>query len=492
VGASASRIGANISALLGGQLATWSMTLVWTLVVPRILGPSGIGLIVLAWTASSLLAIIGGLASKTLLVREIAANPEKGPKLLGAALILRAACVLPCVLFTVAYIRLGHFTAEQILVLYLAMGISVFTILLEPLQAAFQAIERMQYLAYGEVLNKAVITGLGIVLVLLGLSAVSLVGVMLVAGVVVLALSAFWMRRYFAIDWAVSLAAIRSMLGASLSYWAFSFFFTFYLWIDSAMLALLTTPAVVGWYGAPTKLFGSLLFAPMIISTAWLPRLAAAHSKSPSHLKAIAGTPIELILTIMLPLSVGAAMVAGPAIQLVYGEAFDGAIPVFTLLALTLLPMSINMVAYQILVASGRQAIWTAALAGACFVNPALNFVLIRYTQARLGNGAVGAAISLLLTELLVAALAIGLVAPFLEWRAFRRLAQASLATLGMAAVVRLTIGYGLAVGVLAGAASFALLAVALRVVSAGELRALFYILPRLRSRMTPSSSGEG
>ncbi len=141
MGASPSRIGANISALLGGQLATWSLTLVWTLVVPRILGPSGLGLIVLAWTASSLLAIIGGLASKTLLVREIAADPAKGPKLLGAALVLRTACVVPCMLLTVAYIRMGHFTAEQVLVLYLAAGISIFTILLEPLQAAFQAIE---------------------------------------------------------------------------------------------------------------------------------------------------------------------------------------------------------------------------------------------------------------------------------------------------------------------------------------------------------------
>src|SRR5260370_42173010 len=111
---------------------------------------------------------------------------------------------------------------------------------------------------------------------------------------------------------------MRWMPAASLGCWAFSFFCTFSLWIDSALLALLTFPAVVGWYGAPTKLFGSLLFVPMIISTAWLPRLAAAYSKSPLHLKAIAGTPIELILTVMLQVSVGAAMVAGPTIRLLY------------------------------------------------------------------------------------------------------------------------------------------------------------------------------
>jgi O-antigen/teichoic acid export membrane protein len=143
------------------------------------------------------------------------------------------------------------------------------------------------------------------------------------------------------------------------------------------------------------------------------------------------------------------------------------------LLALTLTPMAINMIVYQILVASGRQAIWTAALAAACIVNPALNLVLIHYTQDHLRNGAVGAAVSLLLTELLIATLAVVLVWPYLEWRAARRLIRAGAATLGMVAVVQLALHYGLLVAVVAGALSYALLAFALQVVTAEELRGL-------------------
>jgi PST family polysaccharide transporter len=467
------RIAANIVALLSSQVVTWSMTLVWTLVVPRLLGAAGIGLLVMAWSASSLLLIIGGVASRTLLVKEIAAHRERAPALLGAALTVRAACVVPCMLLTLVYIRLGHFNPEQVLVLYLAAGISLLSLLLEPFQAAFQALERMEYLAYAEVVNKALITAGGIVLVVLGFKAVHLVAVMVMGAAVVLILSALWSRRYFRIDWRLDWIQIRSLLVGSLAYWAFAFFFTFYLWIDSAMLALLTRPEVVGWYGVPTKLFGSLLFLPMIISTAWLPRLAAAFSESPARLRAIAGTPVELILAIMLPLSAGAALTAGPLIRLLYGPAFDPAAPVFVLLALTLTPMAINMIVYQILVASGRQAIWTAALAAACIVNPALNLVLIHYTQDHLRNGAVGAAVSLLLTELLIATLAVVLVWPQLEWRAARRLLRAGAATLGMVAVVLLTLHYGLAPGVLAGALSYALLALALGVVTAEELRGL-------------------
>jgi O-antigen/teichoic acid export membrane protein len=465
------RVGANISALFGGQLATWSLTLLWTLVVPRALGPAGVALLVMAWSASSLLSILGGLSSKTLLVKEMAAHPEDGARLLGAAMAIRAASVIPCLGLTLVYIRVGHFHGEQALVLSMAALIAIAILFLEPYQAGFQAIERMNYLAYGEVLNKGVVTAAGIALVLLGFSGVSLVASMVLAAGVVVALSAFWSRSHFQIAWRPDLAAIRSLLVDSLSYWAFAFFFTFYLWVDSTMLILMTPAKVVGWYGVPTRLFTTLLFVPMIIATAWLPRLAAAFTGSPDRLKTAARTPIELTLTIMLPVSAGAALVAYPLIHLLYGTAFDPAAPVFAILAITLLPMSLNMIAYNVLVASNRQAIWTAALAGACILNPVLNFLLIRATQDGVHNGAIGAALSLLLTELAIAILAGLIVRKFLDAGLLSRTLRTAAATLAMAAVVIGLSRFGLALEVPAGAASFAIMALLLRVTSVRELR---------------------
>jgi acetyltransferase-like isoleucine patch superfamily enzyme len=230
--------------------------------------------------------------------------------------------------------------------------------------------------------------------------------------------------------------------------------------------------AVVGWYGVSTRLFTTLLFVPMIIATTWLPRLSAAFSQSPATLRAAARTPIELVLTIMLPVSVGAALVAPSLIRLLYGAAFAPAAPVLVLLAITLIPMALNMIAYNILVASNRQLIWTAALAGACVLNPALNFILIRVTQARLQNGAIGAAASLLLTEIIIAALAIVIVREFLDLRILNRILRAALATAGMAVVVLMAVRLGFAVQVLAGAVSFGALALLFQVVPPNELAA--------------------
>ena len=66
------------------------------------------------------------------------------------------------------------------------------------------------------------------------------------------------------------------MVRQSAAYWAFGFFFHIYLWVDALMLSLLTRPEVVGWYGVPMKLFQTFMFLPVVISTAWLPRLVRA------------------------------------------------------------------------------------------------------------------------------------------------------------------------------------------------------------------------
>ena len=66
-----SRVARNVFALASGQVVTWTMTLAWTLVVPRLLGPTGVGLIITAWSVTGLLAILLGFGTKNYLVRAI-------------------------------------------------------------------------------------------------------------------------------------------------------------------------------------------------------------------------------------------------------------------------------------------------------------------------------------------------------------------------------------------------------------------------------------
>src|SRR5204862_1853332 len=63
-----------------------------------------------------------------------------------------------------------------------------------------------------------------------------------------------------------------------------------------------------------------------------------------------------------------------------------------------------------ILIAGGRERSWLLIAVAACFVSPALNWVLIPLPDGRYGNGGVGAAVAALVTELFVMICAIRLL----------------------------------------------------------------------------------
>jgi O-antigen/teichoic acid export membrane protein len=428
-----SRIGRNVAALAGGQATTWAMSLAWTVVVPRALGPTGMGIIVTALAVTGVLGIVLGLGTRNYLVREMVVDPAGAPALIGTGIVLR---LVLSPLFVVAIVGYAHFADyghEATLALYLAAAASILILLAEPIQAGFQAIERMQYLAYSEVITKSAQGIVGIALVLVGIRAVGIVAASAVVAGVVLLLNALWVRRFVRVDLRTSRARMADMVRESVAYWAFGLFFMVYLWIDSVMLSLLTSAEVVGWYGVPTKLFQTLMFLPVLLSTAWLPRLVAAFEQGPDRLSRAARTPLELVLVLSVPICAGTAILAGPAIHLLYGPAYDEAVPVLVVLGLCIPPMYLNIMLNQVLVAAKRQVWWTCVMAGATIVNPLFNFALIRYTDARYDNGAIGAAASLFLTEALIVVVGFVLVGrDVFDRNAVRRCALVTAASAAM------------------------------------------------------------
>jgi polysaccharide transporter, PST family len=461
---------ANLGALGAAQVSTWALTLVWTIFVPRQLGPAGTGLLVLMWSVNGLLLTICGLGSRTMLVREIARAPEQGPQLLATAMVVRAAAAIPCGALVLAYVIVGRFHAPEDLVLFLTAAMTVLMLLAEPLQAAFQALERMRYLAYSQIVNKGIASIVGVALVFLGFRAVTLVYLTLAATAVVLVLNWMWLRRAMVLDWARSLRGIYRFLRGSLSYWAYTLFHTIYIWADSAMIGLLAPTEVLGLYGVPTKLSGVLMFIPVTFATAWLPRLSATYSQGTEQLKKASRAPLELALTLSLPVCVGAALVAGPLLVALYGPDFARATPVLVILAVATIPTYLNIIVATILIAAGRQTAWTVVLLGAGVFNIAINAVLIRYYQDQFHNGAIGAALALLITEMVMAPVGLIIGRQYLDWQLLLpRLFRCLLATLGMAVAVSLVSRFGLLAQVGTGALVFALLGLLLGVTTKEE-----------------------
>jgi hypothetical protein len=125
----------------------------------------------------------------------------------------------------------------------------------------------------------------------------------------------------------------------------------------------------------------------------------------------------------------------------------------------------------QMMIAAKRQIVWTWMMAGATLFNPAVNAVLIPLTQHRFGNGAIGAALSLLLTELAI--VTAGLVVAgrgVIGLRQLRRLGLMALCSAAMWGVCFLTRGFGAAVSLAAGFLVLVLLVRILRLPTGEEI----------------------
>lgn len=482
-GGTAARIARNVAFLAGGQLVTWSLTLIWTIFVPRNLGPRGIGELTVAYAVTGVVAVVVSLGIPTLLVKDIARDRDRAGRLVGTALALRVTLVAPAVAVVAAYVFLTHMDGEQSTVMWVATAVMVVSFFSTPFLYAIQAFERMEFMAAGDVLNKAAVSFVGVVLVFFGFRAVGLISLALVMAIIVLCLNIFWCRRLFKIEWNFDVANLRQMVVASLPYWSTGLALTFYMWIDSVMLSFMSSTVVVGWYAVPTRIFSTLLFLPAILGTAMLPRLSAAFHERAEALPEVAKPSLELTIVLSLPISVGAALVSQKLIIDFFGYGFVDSIWVMVILAASVAPTYFNIIANQVLVATNRQVAWTKVMVGAAILNPVINVFLIRYFQQHYGNGAIGAAISLLATEVGMAVAGFVLLPRLLDRWSLFRIARTVVACGGMAAAVLAVSSRGLIVESATGMIVFMILAFGLRIIRADELRLMRRAGARMVSR---------
>jgi O-antigen/teichoic acid export membrane protein len=469
-----SSLGRNIAILAGSQLVTWTLSLMWNVFVPRALGPYMLGELTVANAVTGFLAVIVSFGIAPYLTREIARDHSRAPSLVGTALVMQSLFVAPCFVAVAFFIAVSHSSHEQSLVLWLATGAMVLGQFTRPFQAAFQGLERMQYLAYIDILAKAVTSAAGIALVIIGFRIVGIMGVLVVAAAVSLLVSVVWSVGNFRVDVNLDFAKVRNLVIASLPFWTNGLVLTFYAWVDTMMLALMSSQTVVGWYSVPNRVFATLGFVPVIVSTAMLPRVSSAFRDGLQAVSRAARPAMELVLVVSMPVAVGVALIANEFVSTVFGGAYRNSVPVLVLLAFMLPPVSFSVLANQVLIAINRQMAWTKVMVGAAIVNPLLNLYFIRLFQSGpQHNGAIGAAISLLLTEIGMALIGLFLLPPILDASSLRRLLRAVLATVCMSLVVLAARGYGLVIEITAGAITFGLMALVLRVFTAEELSIL-------------------
>lgn len=460
------KIAKNASVLLGSQIIMWLLTMAITIVLPRYLGAVGVGKLQFATSLWMMVGVITAFGTDLLLTKEIARDPARTPSLFGSALVLRFGLFVIGYVVTVASLQFFHYSADTIKIVCLIGLANLLRQFIAVAQATLQGMERMEVFALGEILGNVLYTVLGITLLLTGWSIYAIATLLILTTAVNLTIQLFFLNRLYPLRLNFAWPRAVALLQDGWPYLLSSFFLVAYLQMDILAISAFVDEQAIGWYGAASRLFGTFLFIPTVYITAAFPVFARMFVDDQSGLQRLISKSFDTLLLLSVPIGFGLMVIANPLVLLIFGPEFANSGPILTVLGIVLILTYQNILIGRFLISMDRQNAWTIVMAVATIATIPLDMLLIPWCQTTFGNGALGGAISFVITELgmLLAGLALlpaGALTRANLWTALRVI----IAGLLMVAVAWQFEALFIAVPILSGAITYVAVVLVLRIV---------------------------
>jgi O-antigen/teichoic acid export membrane protein len=190
------------------------------------------------------------------------------------------------------------------------------------------------------------------------------------------------------------------MIQASLPYFLSGVFLVVYMQVDIVIISLFVSERAVGWYGTADQLFGTFLFIPTVFMAAVFPALSRLYASASDNLPHLMRKSFDLLLLLGVPIGLGVLVIADPLVVLLFGPDFAPSGPILAIMGIVIILTYQNMLVGQFLISTDRQNAWTIVMAVATVATIPLDVLLIPWCQATFGNGAIGGALSFVITEL--------------------------------------------------------------------------------------------
>jgi len=466
-------IAKNATVLMASQMATWGLTLLLTIFLPRYLGAANVGKLQFASSMWAIVAVVVTFGMDTLLTKEIARTPARAARLFGNTVILRIGLHALGYLALAFYLWLfrDRYPVETAYVVYIVGASSLVWQFNSACQAVLQGLERMEYISIANVAGKAVNTLVCIAALLAGLGVYAVAVVAVAAALVTLAVEVSALRRLIGgLRPQFDMSEAVRMLRASFPYLMSGIFLVIYMQVDIVIISLLVDERAVGWYGTADQLFGTFLFIPTVFITAVFPSLSRLYATAADSLPRLMRKSWDFLLLLAIPIGLGVLVVADPLVVLLFGPEFAASGPILALMGIVLILTYQNILLGQFLISTDRQNRWTVVMAVTAIITVPLDFLLVPWCQRQFGNGAIGGALSFIVTELAMNIVGIWMLPRGSLGRSNVRVAVLGLAAgLAMVAVTWPMRSSFLAIPIVVGAAVYVALIVILRVLPAED-----------------------
>jgi O-antigen/teichoic acid export membrane protein len=479
----------NLGSLLVTQLATWLMSFLFLLVAPDRLGKFDWGAYTYAAVYVTFFTLAIDLGTNSVLTREIARDHSSLSQLVYNAVLVKLPFV---VLAPVIGIPLAYAIGNRGLTLLLISIGFIGVALAAYAGIGIGALAGMEILArpalYG-VLQVYVASGIGLLVIILGWGVVPFVVVGTVAAAIPCILSWRLLWPYLHRPHHFSRATSLFLLRAGIPLVVLTVFNTIYGMIDIPILGAITDETQVGWYGLAYRWVTIPAFISTAAVAAYFPRFSAHGRPIDGEFPRLVNECVRIVLLAAVPAAIGLALVSDQLMHDLYNPEFWPAIVLIQILAAHVPIATVDTVLASALIASNRIRKYLAVSVVAAVINPLACIVLIHWSYDRYGNGAIGAAIATVGTELAILGGALVLRSPGVvdarsAWSSLRIIA----AGLTMVPVLLLADDLPLVVRIALGAATYGLALIAFRGITGDDFRILKSMLNARRRRPVPQS----
>lgn len=394
-----SRVVRNASYMMLSQLATWSMTIVFVVIVPRLLGSTNFGEFTLAesiWLIASIVAFFG---LETHLTKTIAREPERTSVLFSSSIVNVTLNFVLTFGGVIAFAFLSGYPAERIQLIAL-IGIAYYAnVISATTMSTLNGLERLDLISKTFTLNKGIHTVFAICALLLGGNLFQYASAVVCAYI----LGAFTMLRTllkvqeikFKFDFKTSVHLYK----AGLPYFFSAIFAILYKEFDIIIMSwLIEDSEQFGFYGIADRIAATLMFVPTVLVTALFPVLSRMHGEGSDLLPIYINKSFNLLILFSIPIGLGISVIAENIVVLLYGEQFVDAAQILRVLGFVIILTYQTTLLGFFLISIDRQNAWTITMAVATLATIPLDLFLIPWASA-FGPAGVGGAIAYLFTE---------------------------------------------------------------------------------------------
>jgi O-antigen/teichoic acid export membrane protein len=344
----------------------------------RYLGVENFGILSFALAFTGIFGVFIDIGTSMLTTRELARDKSLTGKYISNLITIRIILSVIVFLTIALVINLLGYNETTIDVVYFIALYNVGLIFSQLFYAIFQAYQKMEYQALGNILYY-VILFLGVLIIIhYQLSLIEFAIIYAIVGLIIIGYTfLMFTKKFFTPKLKFNFDFFKSIIVIAWPFAITGISINLYNWIDTILLSIIIGQQAVGLYNASYKLMLFLITIPIVINMALFPVMSKFYNSSHKSLKFSFEKLVKILSLISIPIGFGTLLLANNIINFIYGYQFIDSVIALQILIWSTVIIFIRNPYENLLESSNKQSLVSKAFVIGIIFNIIANLLII-------------------------------------------------------------------------------------------------------------------